>query len=93
MSAPQPTGPQDAAPISIAEAVRKALAAGFEGPQDGPAYILKTFGIEITPSRFLAAKATERKKSWAKNGKPGRKPKQSAESREQEDGGEVNLIE
>ena len=68
------------APPSKSEAVRLALAAGFEGPQKGTAYIRKAFGIEITPSLFLAVKATERKRNWTRNGKPGRKPKHAAEA-------------
>jgi len=31
------------------EAIRRALAAGFDGPQEGTAYIRKEFGIEIAP--------------------------------------------
>lgn len=82
--APEPKADHEsnglAAPPSKSEAVRQALAAGFEGPQEGTEYILKEFGIDISTSQFLAVKATERKKGWAKSGKPGRKPKHSAES-------------
>lgn len=66
------------APPSRSEVVRRALAAGFEAAADGVSYIRQEFGIVISPSLFLAAKATERKKGWARNGKPGRRPKKSA---------------
>src|SRR4051812_35305020 len=86
------------APASRSEAVRKALEAGFEGPQEGIAWIRQQFGIEISPSHFAAVKATERRKGWTRNGKPGRKPKHAAETghatpRERQDGGEGDLIE
>lgn len=68
------------APPSRSEAVRRALAAGFEGAHEGVEYIRKAFAIEIAPSFFLAVKATEKKKGWAKGGKPGRKPKKAAEA-------------
>lgn len=62
--------------ITKSEAIRRALAAGFEGPQEGTAYILKEFGIEIAPGHFSAVKATEKKKAAAApKGKLGRKPK------------------
>lgn len=61
--------------MSKSEAIRRALAAGFEGPQEGTAYIRKEFGIEIAPGHFSAVKATEKKKGSAPRGKPGRKPK------------------
>src|SRR5258708_27987833 len=67
-------------PPSKSEAIKRALAAGFEGAQEGTEYILKEFRIAIAPSQFSAGKATERKKSWTKNGKPGRKLKQAAQS-------------
>src|SRR5258708_5095599 len=64
--------------ISKSEAIRRALAAGFEGPQEGTAYIRKEFGIEIAPGHFSAVKATEKKKGkMAAKGKPGRKPKEA----------------
>ena len=53
------------------------MEAGFEGAEAGTAYILKEFGISLSQSLFLATKASERKKGWAKSGKPGRKPKQA----------------
>ena len=95
MSAPQKSEPEEGslkthesgdgrethgitAPLSKHEAVRRALAAGFEGAQEGTKYVRKEFGI--ASSHFLAIKATERKKGWTKHGKPGRKPKHTAEA-------------
>lgn len=69
-------------PVSRSEAVRRALDAGHEAAEDGVAYIRAEFGIELSPSLFLAAKATERKKGWVKGGKPGRKSKQVADAGE-----------
>ncbi|WP_435021362.1 hypothetical protein TA3x_002333 [Tundrisphaera sp. TA3] len=75
-----PGGGGKPAPISRSEAIRRALAAGFEGADEGTAYLRREFGIEMSTSLFLAAKATERKKGWAKGGKPGRKAKQAADA-------------
>ncbi len=79
-NSPEPAGETHGltAPPSGSEAVRKALQAGLEGPQEGIAWVRQQFGIEISPSHFNAVKATERKKGWTKNGKPGRKPKAKA---------------
>src|ERR1700712_2229169 len=114
MSAPQNIEPEEGSPKTFepageahgipahpsrSEAVRKALEAGFEGPQEGIAWIRQQFGIEISPSHFAAAKATERKKGWTKSGKPGRKPKATNQAddvttpREPPDDGEDDLIE
>jgi hypothetical protein len=60
--------------INKSEAVRQAMAAGFEDPREGTAYILKVFGIELSLSHFSAIRVTERKKGWMNKGKPGRKP-------------------
>ena len=76
----EPEAPESKPEVaSKSEAIRQAIAAGFEGPQEGTAWIQQQFGIEITPSHFSAVKATEKKKGWTKKGKPGRKPKQVAE--------------
>ena len=98
---PEPAGESHGitAPPSRSEAVRKALEAGFEGPQEGIAWIRQQFGIEISPSHFAAAKATERKKGWTKSGKPGRKPKATNQAgdattlREHQDDGEGEPVE
>src|SRR5262245_60295201 len=58
---------------SKADAVRRALAAGMEGPQEGTAWIRKEFGIEIAPQHFSATKSQIKKREGG--GKPGRKPK------------------
>ena len=39
--------------ITKSDAVRRALAAGIEGPQEGTAWIQKEFGIELSPSHFM----------------------------------------
>jgi hypothetical protein len=67
-------------PASKSEAIRQAIAAGFDGPQEGTAYIRKEFGIEIAPSHFSSVKANEKKKGGAPKGKPGRKPKVASQS-------------
>src|SRR4051794_4252033 len=101
LKTPEPAGESHGitAPPSRSEAVRKALEAGFEGPQEGIPWIRQQFGLEISPSRFAAAKATERKKGWTKSGKPGRKPKATNQTddvtppRVPQDDGEDDLIE
>jgi hypothetical protein len=91
----EPQGPPSAArnegkpAISRAEAVRHALASGFEGAEEGTAFLRREFGIEMSTSLFLAAKATERKKGWTKGGKPGRKAKQAADTGHPQVGDEV----
>lgn len=64
------------------EAIRRALAAGFEGPQEGTAYIRKEFGIEIAPQHFSATKSQlkSREGKAKSKGRPGRKPRQVAET-------------
>lgn len=53
------------APVSKSEAIRKALAAGFEGPQEGSAYIRSQFGLDVGPRHFSAVKAHEKSKDTA----------------------------
>ena len=89
-SLPEAVG-ERAAPGSNSEAVKRALAAGVENPSEGTAYILKEFGITVSTSLFLAVKATERKKNWTKNGKPGRKAKQAPDARRSPMLGELSL--
>jgi hypothetical protein len=64
-------------PITKVEAVRRALAAGFEMPQEGTAYIRSEFGIELAPQHFSATKSQLKKRSLGKSpkAKPGRRPK------------------
>src|SRR4051794_28185878 len=77
-----PPGPDtveqaDGKALSKAEAVRRALAAGHEGPQEGTAYIRDEFGIEVAPQHFSATKSQIKSREGARKakGKPGRKPK------------------
>lgn len=60
------------------EAIRRALAAGHEGPQDGTAYIRREFGIEVAPQHFSATKSQLKSREGSKKGKPGRKPREAA---------------
>lgn len=63
--------------ISKAEAIRRAIAAGVEGPAAGAQYIRKEFGIELTPRHFSATKA-QQKNRGSKSAVPvkrGRPPK------------------
>jgi hypothetical protein len=62
---------------SKTDAVKQALAAGFEGPQEGTAYIRQEFGIEIAPQHFSAVKSQLKKREAGTEpkSKPGRKPK------------------
>lgn len=55
-AAPDP-GPGTKPVTSKADAIRAALAAGFEGPQEGTAFIRKEFGIEIGTQHFSAVKS------------------------------------
>lgn len=67
------------------EAIRRALAAGHEGPQEGTSYIRREFGIEIAPQHFSATKSQIKKKQGGekaagKRGEParrGRKPQEA----------------
>src|SRR4051794_32731296 len=65
---------------SKTEAIRRAVAAGMETPEDGVNFILKNFGLELSRQHFsttrskLKSKEAEGKAS-APKGKPGRKPK------------------
>ena len=68
-------------PTSKSDAVRMAIAAGFDGPQVGAGYIQSQFGLDISPEHFSAVKAGDKKKvlTEAPKGKPGRKPKTAVE--------------
>jgi hypothetical protein len=69
--------------ISKAEAVRKALAAGMDGPPEGTAYLQREFGIEMTSQMWSSYKSQEKaraaKHPEGMTGKPGRKPKAAIE--------------
>ena len=64
-------------PTSKSDAVRMAIAAGFDGPQVGAGYIQSQFGLDVSPEHFSAVKSTDKKKvlTGEPKGKPGRKPK------------------
>jgi hypothetical protein len=75
--------------ISKAAAVRDALEQGEDGPEDGVAYIKKIHGIEMTRQTFSSYKTQEKArqaKKGASKGKPGRKPRQLAETSQTVDG-------
>ena len=59
--------------ISKTEAIRRALAEGYESPEAGTDYILKTFGLEIGRQHFSSTKSQLKSKEGKK--KPGRKPR------------------
>jgi hypothetical protein len=67
---------------SKSDAVRQALAAGFEGPMEGTAYIRKEFGIEIAPQHFSSVKSQLKKRNdiAATKGKVQAKPKAASQA-------------
>jgi hypothetical protein len=77
---PERTTPENNPPtVSKAEAVRQALAAGMESPEDGVGFIKSNYGIEMTRQMWSSNKAQEKardskKDEGAPRGKPGRKP-------------------
>jgi len=72
--------PDAGATISKSEAVRRALAAGKELPDEGVAYIRQQFGIEIAKPHFSATKSQIKKREGGPaKGNPGRKPTTAAE--------------
>jgi len=56
--------------INKANAVRRALAAGFDMPSTGVAYIKEEFGIEITTQMFSSYKTSEKKKAQEEGEQP-----------------------
>jgi hypothetical protein len=66
---------------SKTDAVRRALAAGKEGPQEGTAWIRQALGVEMTPQHFSAVKSQIKKREGGATGegRPGRKPKAAVE--------------
>lgn len=74
-------------PTSKSDAVRMAIAAGFDGPQVGAGYIQSQFGLDVSPEHFSAVKSADKKKVLTDEpkGKPGRKPKDATN-------GEVDLL-
>jgi len=84
----EPETAPEAAPatstISKAEAVRQALSAGMETPEDGTGFIKSNYGIEISKQMWSSyasqQKARDSKKAdGAPKGKPGRKPRATVE--------------
>ena len=64
--------------MSKSDAARAAIKHGIENPTEASEFILKKFGIEISPSHFSAVKSLDKKATGpapATKGKPGRKPK------------------
>lgn len=64
-------------PTSKSDAVRMAIAAGFDGPQVGAGYIQSQFGLDVSPEHFSAVKSADKKKVLTDEpkGRPGRKPR------------------
>lgn len=65
------TGTPPGEEISKAEAVRRAVAKGYDKPAKGVKYILDEFGIEITPQTFSATKSQQRTREEKKAGPEG----------------------
>src|SRR4051794_36800133 len=65
--------------MSKTEAIRRAMAAGIETPEDGVDFILKNFGLELSRQHFSATRSKLKSQEVEKKpkGKPGRKPKQA----------------
>lgn len=80
-------------PTSKSDAVRMAIAAGFDGPQVGAGYIQSQFGLDVSPEHFSAVKSADKKKILTEEpkGKPGRKPKIDTPPQPAVDG-EVDLL-
>ena len=80
-------------PASKSDAVRMAIAAGFDGPQVGAGYIQSQFGLDVSPEHFSAVKSADKKKVLTEEpkGKPGRKPKADTPT-EYTANGEVDLL-
>src|SRR3954468_6699475 len=68
--------------ITKTEAIRRAMAAGMETPEEGVAFILKNFGLELSRQHFSATRSKLKSKesegkATAPEGEPGRKPKEA----------------
>jgi hypothetical protein len=77
-SAPEtPTMPSEKT-ISKSDAARAAIDQGIENPTKASEFVLKRYGIEMTPQHFSTVKSQYKKATEngpAPKGKPGRKPK------------------
>jgi hypothetical protein len=71
--------PPDGKAVSKAEAVRAAIDAGMETPDEGIAFVKTHYGLEITKPHFSAVKSDYKKRSSAPPGRPGRKPRAAVE--------------
>lgn len=69
-------------PTSKSDAVRMAIAAGFDTPQIGAGYIQGQFGLDVSPEHFASVKSADKKKVLTESpaGQARRKPKKGAES-------------
>jgi hypothetical protein len=63
--------------ISKADAVRAALKAGHDKPQDASAYIKETYGLDVAPQVVSTYKSIDNKRK-GKGKKRGRKPSATA---------------
>ena len=67
--------PETGEQMSKSAAARAAIEAGHDSPEQGVAYIKRTFGIDMDRQHFSAVKSQMKKKpEGAPKGKPGRKP-------------------
>src|SRR4051794_33961981 len=74
------TGTDEATPVSKAEAVRRAVAAGADKPAEGVAYVKEHFGIDMGRKAFSLNKSQAKtREAKGRNGKPGRKPRAAVE--------------
>jgi hypothetical protein len=67
----QPQAPK----TSKTDAVRVALAEGFDTPQAGVPFIRDRYGIDLNPQHFSAIKSQLKKRDGRPKGKRGRKPR------------------
>jgi hypothetical protein len=78
--------------VTKVDAVRAALAEGFEKPEAGVDFIRQRFGIEIGRQHFSAIKSREKKlHGAARSGRPGR-PRKVVIARTGPSGGRVELL-
>ncbi len=89
-----------AATMTKADVCRALLAEGITENEDAVAAAKSRFGIEIKPTDFSLYKSKEKAKQGAPKGKPGRRPRQVAETgqvvsqpKQAPAGGDVGLIE
>lgn len=67
--------PGNGTPVTKADAVRAALAAGKSLPDEGVAYVKAEFGLDISKAMFSSYKTAEKARARKKGGRPrGRRP-------------------